>query len=218
MTEKLFWENPKGQSFHYLRYIPRDLEPGEKRPLVFFLHGAGERGPEDGSELDRVFRYFWLGRAEKGEEFPFLMLAPQCPDGKYWGSFLESLNRFLDEALQTLPADEKRVSLTGLSMGGTGTWLWALSDPERFSAFAPVCGTGVYWYGGQLIHKPVWAFHGDVDEVVPPEESLSMIRSINKRGGKARLTLFHGVGHDSWVGAYEGDVLMKWLTEKSLED
>ena len=218
MTEKLFWENPKGQSFHYLRYIPRDLEPGEKRPLVFFLHGAGERGPEDGSELDRVFRYFWLGRSEKGEEFTFLMLAPQCPDGKYWGSFLESLNRFLDEALQTLPADEKRVSLTGLSMGGTGTWLWALSDPERFSAFAPVCGTGVYWYGEQLIHKPVWAFHGDVDEVVPPEESLSMIRSINKRGGKARLTLFHGVGHDSWVGAYEGDVLMKWLTEKSLED
>ena len=218
MVEKLFWENPKGQSFHYLRYLPRDLKPGEKRPLVIFLHGAGERGPADGSELDRVLRYFWLGRAAGGEEFPFLMLAPQCPDGKYWGSYIESLNRFLDEALRTLPADAGRVSLTGLSMGGTGTWLWGLSDPERFSAFAPVCGTGVVWYGEQMVRKPVWAFHGDLDEIVPPEESLSMIRSINRRGGNARLTLFHGVGHDAWVGAYEGSALMEWLTEKRLED
>ena len=218
MVEKLFWENPKGQSFHYLRYLPRDLKPGEKRPLVIFLHGAGERGPADGSELDRVLRYFWLGRAAGGEEFPFLMLAPQCPDGKYWGSYIESLNRFLDEALRTLPADAGRVSLTGLSMGGTGTWLWGLSDPERFSAFAPVCGTGVVWYGEQLVRKPVWAFHGDLDEIVPPEESLSMIRSINRRGGNAHLTLFHGVGHDAWVGAYEGSTLMVWLTEKRLEN
>ena len=218
MVEKLFWENPKGQSFHYLRYLPRDLKPGEKRPLVIFLHGAGERGPADGSELDRVLRYFWLGKAAGGEEFPFLMLAPQCPDGKYWGSYIESLNRFLDEALRTLPADAGRVSLTGLSMGGTGTWLWGLSDPERFSAFAPVCGTGVVWYGEQMVRKPVWAFHGDLDEIVPPEESLSMIRSINRRGGNARLTLFHGVGHDAWVGAYEGSTLMEWLTEKRLEN
>ena len=216
MIEKLYWENPAGQSFHYIRYLPEELPAGEKLPLVFFLHGAGERGPADGSELDRVFRYFWLERAENGEKFPFIMLAPQCPDGKYWGSYIESLNRFLDDAIRDLPVDEKRITLTGLSMGGTGTWLWALSDPERFAAVAPVCGTGVYWYGGQLVNKPVWAFHGDLDEVVPPGESLSMVSSINKRGGKAKLTLFHGVGHGAWVGAYAGDTLLNWLLEKSL--
>ena len=216
MVKELFWENPYGKDFHYLCYLPKDYDASKKYPLVFFLHGAGERGNEDGSELELVYRYFWFDRARKGEDFPCIMVGPQCPREKYWGCYVESLNRFLDFVISEYAVDTDRISLTGLSMGGTGTWHWSLGNPERFAAVAPVCGTGVYWYGEKLVNKPVWAFHGDVDDIVPPEESLQMVKSINKRGGHAKLTLFHNVGHDAWVGAYKGRELLDWMMEKSL--
>ena len=217
MVKELFWNNPCGQSFHYLCYLPKDFDPAKKYPLVFFLHGAGERGNEDGSELEYVYRYFWIDRARKGEDFPCVMVAPQCPREKYWACYMESLNRFLDFAIDEYAVDTDRIYLTGLSMGGTGTWHWSMGNPERFAAVAPVCGTGVYWYGEKLINKPVWAFHGDVDETVPPEESLQMVKSVNKRGGHAKLTLFHNVGHDAWVGAYKGTELLDWMLAQRLK-
>ena len=213
-SEKLYFENGGGQSFHYLRYVPSAMSG--TFPLVIFLHGAGERGSEDGSELDLVKRYFWFDRVDRGEEFPFIMAAPQCPRERYWGCYIESLERFRAFLLDTLPVDPGRVYLTGLSMGGTGSWLWSLGYPEHFAAVAPVCGTGVYWYGEKLADKPVWAFHGDLDDTVPPRESLDMVSSINRRGGHAKLTLLHGVGHDAWTEAYRGTKLMDWFLEQHI--
>lgn len=217
MVQELYWDNPVGQSFHYLCCLPKGYDAAKKYPLVFFLHGAGERGPEDGSKLENVYKYFWFDRARRGEEFPCVLIGPQCPDDKYWGCYTESLNRFLDHVIAAYAVDPERISLTGLSMGGTGTWHWSIANPERFAAIAPVCGTGICWYGERLVRKPVWAFHGDVDDVVPPEESLQMVKSVNKRGGHAKLTLFHNVGHDAWTNAYAGTELLNWLLEQKLE-
>ena len=213
MYEKRHWSNPSGQSFHYLQALP---EGGGRRPLLVHLHGAGERGNEDGGELDRIALHGYFERIAKGESLPVMMVAPQCPDGRYWGGMIESLNKFLDFLLDDLNADPARVYLTGLSMGGTGAWLWALDRPERFAAVAPVCGTGVCWYGFQLAHTPVWAFHGDLDDTVPPTESLNMVSAINRRGGNARLTLLHGVGHAAWNAAYGNNELLDWLLAQSL--
>ena len=96
-------------------------------------------------------------------------------------------------------------------MGGTGTWLWAMANPERFAAIAPVCGTGICWYGEALRQVPVWCFHGDKDDTVPLDESVRMVERVNERGGSARLTVFEGVGHDSWERAYAGSALVDWL-------
>ena len=216
MITEAYWDNPKGKSFYYVKYLPKDYDPAKKYPLVFFLHGAGERGNDTPEHIDLVYRYFWLNRAKDGEDFPFIMAAPQCPNTNYWGAYIESLNGFLDFLISDNSVDTSRIYLTGLSMGGTGTWLWSLANPERFAAIAPVCGTGVAWYGERLVNKPVWAFHGDIDTVVPTACSLEMVTGINKHGGNAKLTLLPGVGHNAWDAAYEGNMLMDWMLQFTL--
>ena len=138
-------------SFPYVLALPQDYDalPDKRWPLVVMLHGAGERG----DDYDVLCRHGFLRRAAAGEEFPFLLAAPQCPADKYWGGYIESLNDFLDGLFDRLRVDADRVYLTGLSMGGTGTWLWAMANPERFAAIAPVCGTGICWYGEALLPR-----------------------------------------------------------------
>ena len=216
MYRKAYFANPLGQSFHYLIYLPPEYDPKTEYPLLVFLHGAGERGPADGSRLDDTARHGFFCYAREGKEYPFLMVAPQCPGNNYWACYTESLNRFLDEILRLYRIDKTRIYLTGLSMGGTGTWMWGIADPERFAAIAPVCGTGVYWFGEKLAGKPVWAFHGDRDDICLPEESINMVRSVNRFGNSARLTMYPGVGHDAWEYAYQGDELVNWFLQQHL--
>ena len=209
ITENL-WKNPVSHHIDlpYLRYLPADFDPDSEKlwPLVVFLHGAGERG-------DTLVDVYRNGPFRFGEQtdFPFLMVAPQCPNNDYWGAHIETLDDFLEDMLENLPVDRDRVYLTGLSMGGTGTWLWSLASPQKFAAILPVCGTGVYWYGEALRDVPVWAWHGDVDSVVPVQESVNMVSAVNKRGGCAKITILPGIDHDSWVQAYEGDGWYRWL-------
>ncbi|MBR5500906.1 MAG: dienelactone hydrolase family protein, partial [Clostridia bacterium] len=115
-----------------------------------------------------------------------------------------------------LPVDRNRIYLTGLSMGGTGTWMLAMAAPSMFAAVVPVCGSGIYWYGEVLVNTPVRMYHGDCDDIVPIQESISMLNSINKRGGHAELTICYGMGHDAWDVAYAGDELVDWMMEKRL--
>lgn len=213
MYEKLYADIPEGQSFHYLKYTPKKPAANGKYPLLIFMHGAGERGCEDGSELDLVAIHGYLARVAEGKEYPFMIAAPQCPREQYWGSYMESLNRFLDYLIANNNIDISRIYLTGLSMGGTASWLWALGNPERFAAVAPVCGEGICWYAEKLVDIPIRAFHGDIDDVVSPHESLSMVSAINKRGGNASLTLFPGVNHNAWDYAYN-DELVSWFMEQ----
>jgi len=214
MYEKLYFENSVGQGFHYLKYIPKDFNQGEKLPLLIIMHGYGERGSADGSEVEKVAKHGYFKNIANGEDFPFIMVAPQCPNDNYWGSFIESLDKFLDCVIEENSVDENRIYLTGLSMGGTATWLWAMSKPKRFAAIAPVCGEGISWHGFSLVNIPIKAFHGDIDDVVTPHASLEMVSRINKAGGKASLTLFPGVRHNAWDYAYNRE-LIQWFAEQS---
>ena len=208
MYEKLIWEKEGCFSFPYAKYLPRGYEKGRKYPFLLFLHGAGERG----DDVDTAARHGFLKHVrEQGRDYPFIIVAPQCPGGRYWGRYMESLIAFLEDMTESLGADPDRVYLTGLSMGGTGTFLLAMAEPTKFAAIAPICGSGIYWYGGALRHIPVMMVHGDVDETVPVSESVSMLYSINKRGGNAELRILHGVGHNAWDEAYEGEWLTEWF-------
>lgn len=195
-------------NFGYVKYLPKDYDENKKYPLVFFLHGAGERG----DDLDVASRHGFMKHVrEEGKEYPFILVAPQCPHDKYWGCYTESLLAFLEDICDTLPVDKKRIYLTGLSMGGTGTWMLSMACPEKFAAIAPVCGSGICWNGYILADMPIYMYHGDCDDIVPIQESISMLNSINKCGGNAQLEICYGVGHESWDIAYAGDSLVDWL-------
>ena len=204
------WKTDIHFPFRYLRYLPENFDENKKYPLVFFLHGAGEWG----ENLEDVARHGYLQRVrENGEEFPFIVIAPQCPARKYWGCYTESLLAFLNFICESLPVDTERIYLTGLSMGGTGTWMLAMAAPERFAAMAPICGTGIYWFGESLVDIPIMIYHGDCDEIVPLSESISMVNSVNKRGGNAQIEICYGLGHNAWDVAYSGDRLMNWFLQ-----
>ena len=217
MYEKLHFENPHGQSLPYLKYTPKEMPEGGY-PLVVFMHGYGERGPTDGSEVDLVAKHGPMKHVAAGKEYPYMIVAPQCPNTNFWPSYVESMNRFLDHVIAENKIDVSRIYLTGLSMGGTATWIWGMGSRERFAAIAPVCGEGISWHGGSLVKMPVWTFHGDIDETVNPHATLAMVSKINKRGGHAKLTLLHGVKHNAWDYAYEGDELTNWFLQHKLED
>lgn len=216
--KKIRWTKEAHQSLSYacLVYLPKgyDENAGKKWPLVVYLHGAGERG----DNLDVVACNGLAQRIRDGEEFPFVLVAPQCPDNTQWVVHVDALNLFLDDMLQKLNVDENRVYLTGLSMGGMGTWFWAMESPERFAAIVPVCGMAPAWNAASLKNVPVWAFHGEVDGVIPVRESIDMVEAINAAGGSAKLTVYEGVNHDSWVQAYGEKELYTWLLSHSLPE
>ena len=210
MYTKHKWESASHYPFGYVTYLPRDYDPAKRYPLVFFLHGAGERG----DDLDVACAHGFMKHVrEEGKDYPFVFVAPQCPSGKYWGCYTESLLAFLEYICQTLPVDRERIYLTGLSMGGTGTFMLAMAAENTFAAIAPVCGSGIYWYGEMLTGIPVYMYHGDCDDVVPIQESISMLNSINKRGGNATLHICYGMGHNAWDVAYAGDELVTKLLQ-----
>ena len=215
MYTKHVWKSDKYFNFGYVKYLPKDFDENKNYPMVVFLHGAGERG----ENLDEASRHgFAKHMRETGAEYPFIYIAPQCPQDKYWACYTESLVAFLDYICETLPVDKDRIYLTGLSMGGTGTWMLGMAAPERFAAMAPICGSGIYWFGEALVNIPIMVYHGDCDEVVPVENSMEMVRSVNKRGGNATIKILKGVWHNAWDAAYEGDELYTWLLSHKREN
>ena len=208
MYTKHQWDGGHYFHFKYVKYLPKDYDPNKKYPLVFFLHGAGERG----DDLDVACRHGFMKHVrETGKEYPFIFIAPQCPAEKYWACYTESLFAFLDFICEELPIDRDRIYLTGLSMGGTGSFMLAMAEPERFAALAPVCGSGIMWYAEKLVNFPVYMYHGDCDDTVPVQESVTMLAKINEKGGNAQLKILYGVRHNAWDVAYAGDELTEWL-------
>jgi predicted peptidase len=222
----------KDEVFKYRLLKPAKLEPGKKYPVVLFLHGAGERGDDNQNQL----KYFptWIASAENREKYPCYVIAPQCRGGKKWvevdwsanashdmpkepGEQMQVALKILDAALKEYPIDERRQYLTGLSMGGYGSWDLAARHPERFAAVAPICGGGDEKAAERLKDVAIWAWHGDEDQAVPVKRSRGMIAAIEAAGGKPKYTELPGVGHDSWTPAYHGpDNLLPWLFEQVL--
>lgn len=206
---------------NYLVYTPSQVgeQTGKKWPLVIFLHGAGERG----TDLNLVKKHGLTMMAERGEKFPFILAAPQCPVESFWDRQLDALDGFLSELLRTYPIDTERIYLTGLSMGGFGTWHWAERRPNAFAAIAPICGGAMPMLGfperiKKIKHVPVWAFHGDSDDVVPLSSSQELVDVLRENNGNVRFTVYEGVGHDSWTRAYKEPELIPWLLKQRNED
>ena len=191
-------------------------------PLIIFLHGAGERGTDNRAQLIHG-RAFMRKAAEKG----CYVLVPQCPPEKIWAGRhwrdkgtsltqkpsgpMEAVMEIVAELEKEYPIDPKRRIITGLSMGGYGTWDAIQRWPEKFVAAAPICGGGDPGNVAQLKDLPIWVFHGDADGVVPVGRSRSMVEALKKIDGNVRYTEYPGVGHASWVPAYEEAELLEWM-------
>ena len=177
-------------TYRYLLLLP--AEYGQKKqqwPVILRLHGADRRG----NDLKKLEKNDLLKPSVKDGNFPFIIVCPQCPDDQRWSS--ELLIDFLDNIATRYNIDANRIYVTGPSMGGRGTWDLACDYPERFAAIAPICGAGRPKDACRLKNIPVWAFHGAEDEVVPLEESQTMVNAIKACGGNARLTVYPKMNH-----------------------
>lgn len=194
--------------FNYLVYTPK-IRGGEKLPLILFLHGAGERGDDvEILKCHSIPKMF-----EQDLDYNCVVVSPQCSSDTFWVAQLSNLKHFIDGIVEEYNIDESRIYLTGVSMGGYGSWFLATAYPKIFAAVAPICGGGMPWNAGALKEIPIWAFHGLLDEVVMPQESIDMVNAVNSAGGNAKLTLVDDVAHDVWNNAYNNE-LIEWLLSK----
>jgi pimeloyl-ACP methyl ester carboxylesterase len=205
----------------YLLFTPKQYAAGEEAlPLLLFLHGWGESG-RGGEDLRRVKIHGPPMLAERDEHLGFVIISPQCPPTSReleeivaaWKE--DHLIQLLDHVVDRLRVDRNRVYVTGLSMGGYGTWRIAARYPNRFAAAVPICGGGRDEYAAALKDLPIWCFHGAKDTLVEPRHSQEMIDAIKAAGGSPRLTIYPDVGHNSWVRAYNDPALFEWLRSHS---
>jgi predicted peptidase len=200
----------KNLSCDYLLFLPGDYGKEEKQwPLMMFLHGAGERG----SDLELVKKHGLPKIVENKKDFPFIVVSPQCPEDGWWPEESELLINLLDDIVAQYEVDTERIYLTGLSMGGFGTWALASKYPERFAAIAPICGGGNRIMALKLKDMPVWVFHGAKDKVVALKESEDMVEAIRNYGGNPKLTIYPEAEHDSWTETYDNQELYDWFLE-----
>ena len=199
---------PDGFTWRYLVYLPQGYtQRQEPWPLMLFLHGAGERG----DDLNKVKVHGPPKLVEHGGNLPFIVVSPQCPKESWWPRLNQPLLKLLDHVEKTYHVDPQRVYLTGLSMGGFGTFALAHDAPDRFAAIAPICGGGEVAWAESLKTTPVWIFHGWKDPVVPVDRSIDMAKAIREAGGDVKLTIYPDAGHDSWTATYDNSKLYGWF-------
>ena len=219
-AESFVWKSQRGGELKYLLYLPKDnpAQPDARPPLMLFLHGAGERG----TDVQRVAIHGPMSLVKRGTNFSFIIVAPLCPDNQRWDP--EALMQLLEHITAQHAVDTNRIYVTGLSMGGYGTWSLGLKYPEKFAAIAPICG------GGNIIdmvlagpeHEaalralPIWAFHGAKDPVVPISESERMVEALKTRAKhqNVKLTIYPEAQHNSWTETYNNPQLYEWLLEQ----
>lgn len=189
----------------YLVKYPEGFSESGKYPVLFFLHGAGTRGTSIEPLVNNPFF-----KITNGMNLPFVIVAPLCSENT-WFDLFEHLTALVKEVARLPYTDEKRIYLTGNSMGGYGTWQLAMSMPEYFAAIVPVCGGGMYWNAWRLKNVAVWAFHGALDKCVFPTESEKMIDIAKQAGTEAKLTIYPEAGHDAWTPTYSNPEVFEWL-------
>ncbi len=194
-------------SMNYLVALPESHNKEDRLPMIVFLHGAGERG----NDVEKVKVHGLAKTYEKHTPRGFIVLSPQCPADRVWDNYVEELMELIELVADEYGADKKRISITGLSMGGFGTWVMGITYPNYFSAMAPICGGGMEWRAPILKDVPIKAFHGVLDPTVPVKRSIEMVKAVNRAGGKATITLYGKIGHNSWDLAYTGSELVDWL-------
>jgi len=216
-AQKFSRERPQVLATDYLLFLPRGYaaQSAKRWPLILFLHGAGERG----TDLWLVAKHGPPKVDTAETNFPFIVVSPQCPAGKIWSNDL--LLALLDEIETKYAVDPQRIYLTGLSMGGFGTWSLGLSHPEKFAAIAPICGGGDFITPfladkTKLTTLPIWAFHGAKDPVVPLAESERMVNYMRQLGVKeVKFTVYPEAQHDCWTQTYAQPELFDWFLQHS---
>jgi predicted peptidase len=219
------------ETFKYLVLPPAKVEADKKYPLVLFLHGAGERGSNPAKNLRMHFPAH-MAKAEQRAKFPCYLVVPQCRNGAMWidahwskresspltnkpNDQLAMAIAVLEKSMKTLPVDKQRVYLTGLSMGGFGSWELAMRRPELFAALAPVCGGGDERQAAKIKNIPIWTAHGDADGAVWVGRTRQLVESVKKSGGNIKYTEYKGVGHNSWTPFYtDKNEVVSWMFEQ----
>ena len=201
-------------TYGYLLYLPPEYGKDAKKtwPVILFLHGSGEKG--DGKDqINKVKQHGPPKIVEQRKDFPFIVISPQCPiDQRGWRP--DALAALVDDVLAHHKADPDRVYLTGLSMGGFGTWALAARYPDKFAAIAPICGGGDPATAEKLKDLPTWVFHGEQDKTVPIDRSQAMVDAMKKAGAKdVQFTKYPDKGHDSWTVTYDNQKLYDWFLE-----
>ena len=190
--------------------LPASFEEDADRkwPVLIFLHGAGQRGV-DASELAT---YEGVCLANKFKPDTFLVIAPVCPVDIWWSP--PALDNLAKEIIAGFSVDEDRLYLTGMSMGGYGSWEMATEYPDRFAAIVPLCGGGEPSRAKRFKDVPIWAFHGAKDDVVPVERSREMVEALRRVDGRVRYTEYPDADHNCWTSAYTNPELYDWLLKQ----
>ncbi len=202
--------------YPYVLYVPRNYTPEQRWPLILFLHGAGECG-NDG--MLQVAVGLAPAMMKATAEWPFLVLMPQKPDRRSaWEDHDEALMAMLKKTQHDYAVDERQQFLTGLSQGGHGTWVLGAKHKDLWAAIAPVCGyANATEIAPALTQMPIWCFHGDADKAVPVQQSKDLTAAVQQAGGHAELTIYAGVGHNSWEKAYGEAGLADWFLAAGAE-
>ncbi|MDA9685408.1 prolyl oligopeptidase family serine peptidase [Flavobacteriaceae bacterium] len=228
--EAYIFEN---DTLNYRVLKPLDYDPKKQYPVHLFLHGSGERGNNNSSQLTHGGKLFL--KKENREEYNSWVIFPQCKENDRWPSLSsdlwdknlenkiiepnESLGlviKMMDEFIERKEVNKNKIYVSGLSMGGMGTFELLFRRPNMFAAATPICGNGITQLAKLYADKvPVWIFHGSDDKVITPKHSLKMARAIINSGGSPRMTLYENVGHDSWNNAFAEKDFLKWIHSKS---
>lgn len=220
--------SPDGESLKYRIHLPAPMEEGQRYPLILFLHGAGERGDDNSKQLKYGPPALLQHALESGD--PAIIVAPQCPKEKKWVDTpwdgaahsmpvkpslpMRLTIGLLEKLISDLPVDRDRVYVTGLSMGGFGTWDIIQRRPELFAAAIPICGGGDVDRADIIKDIPVWVFHGGADTVVMPKRSRDMVAALENLEGNVKYTEYEAVGHHSWNPTYANEEVLRWLFEQ----
>ena len=218
--------NAQGDTLNYRLLFP-DSDTLRRYPLVIFLHGSGERGSDNEAQLKWGVMNF--ATDQNMIQHPAIVIAPQCPEKVSWSNFtrgktssdirlqptptkpMELLIALIHQLTKTMRIDSNRIYITGLSMGGFGTFDAIERYPNLFAAAVPVCGGGDISKAASIAHVPIWIFHGAEDPAVNPAYSVDMLKALNEAGAHPGFTEYPEVGHFSWLGAYSDPLMMEWL-------
>lgn len=229
-TQKRTYRDAQGHTLLYRLYVPKDYSAKKQYALILFLHGAGERGSDNDRQLLHPDPLRLVAK-EIAQKHPALLVAPQCPTGQKWVDVnwwqkpyhhtpekpAESMRLTLElmDALQKeFSIDPDRVYVTGLSMGGYGTFDALVRRPNYWAAAVPLCGGADDSRAKDFAHVPIWIFHGSKDGAVPVDRSRSVVEALKKAGGRPKYTEYEGAGHGIWRRAYAEPELPKWLFDQ----
>jgi predicted peptidase len=205
-------DSDRGATLRYLLYLPADYDSNAaaKWPLVLFLHGSGERG----DDIEKVKIHGPPKLVSQGKEFPFMVVSPQCPTGSRWNA--DELASLVDELAGQYRVDRQRLYVTGLSMGGSGTWSLVSAYPDKFAAAMPLCGRGDLEAVAKLAKTPIWVLVGAKDRSATVQNCQDMANALAKAGCEGRFTLYFHLPHDCWTVTYNNPEVYEWLLSHKL--